>query len=161
MKSQKTISTTSLAQTNASVTANSNCTDEFSLTQKQTTIPLSTVGNAGLNQAENQQQYAAARKARKAEQRSRAKSLPPKEPKPLKLTIDIPEERLAWMIARFGLKRVMRSVKAISDRREAFLDTDPAIRAAATVKDGFLYVDCSQLNESQRNAVMACLGGAV
>ena len=97
------------------------------------------------------QEFAKARKAQKKAQRERASAM---EAGTESLPIDIPSDRLNAMIALFGRKAVMRSLNAVAMRRERFLDSDPAIRAAATIENGLLIIDTESLSESQRRAVI-------
>ena len=98
----------------------------------------------------NPKEFAKARKAQKKAQRDRAAAM---EPKPESLP-DISSDRLNAMIALFGRKAVMQSLHAVAARRERFLDSDPAIRAAATIENGLLIINTESLSESQRRAVI-------
>ncbi len=97
--------------------------------------------------AQRQREYAKARKARK----TKGFANEPLQGK----RVRFPPEVKKALIAQVGRKRFDSSMRFIVNRREAFLNTDPAIRAAATIEGGKLSIDTSKLNAEQTQAVLA------
>ncbi|MGB3788990.1 MAG: hypothetical protein WA949_13345 [Phormidesmis sp.] len=107
---------------------------------------------------QQQREQAARRRALKKAQKDRAKTATPK-PDSQPKTLDIPQPLYSAMVSVFGKKKVEASTATVVKKREAFLDSDPEIRAASTIADGYLAIDASQLNAEQLEAVKAYVQG--
>ncbi|MGI8933041.1 MAG: hypothetical protein ACR2FS_03105 [Phormidesmis sp.] len=101
---------------------------------------------------QQQREYARARKARKQARRESAKV---KRDLPLPA---IPKEIWDFMVALAGEKQARKSARFVAKRREDFLDTSPAIRAATVLKDGLMIVETALLSDSEKAALAEFAG---